>query len=154
MMIKVYGIIADCPAMSLILNHISHVGYYCCWFCKIKGEHVLKKRQYYYEENFLMRDRLDFDFNSRMAQYLQQNINGRLGISILDKIMDIPLPRCIIADYLHVTLLRHTKTICRYIYTNILKPKQRSLLDQRILSQRFPHFFNRTIRTFNDTRVK
>lgn len=155
-MIKVYGIIADCPAMSSILNHVQHGGYYCCWYCQIKGEHIreLKKRQYYYNEGLLIRDRLDFEYDSLLAQCRQKKINGRFGISILDKIVDIPLPRCIVADYLHVTLLRHSKTILIYIYKNIMNTKGRSLLDQRILRQRFPHFFHRGIRPLSEAYLK
>ncbi|CAF3985987.1 unnamed protein product [Rotaria magnacalcarata] len=119
--LKVYGVIADCPAMSLILNHISHVG-----------------------------NALNFSSDSVKAQRLQTNIRGRLGISILDQILDIPLPKGIIADYLHVTLLRHAKTVCLYIYKKFMKPKDRFILNEKMAAQRFPHFFQRTIRKLDE----
>ena len=153
-MVKVYGIIADCPAMNSILNHISHNGYYCCWYCKIKGEHVINKRQYYYNENIPVRETIDFTVDSRRAQSLQANVNGRLGISMLDNILDLPLPKSIMADYLHTTLLGHGKTVCRYIYNKVMTPRERILLDKKIFIQNFLHFFNRAIRTINSTHLK
>lgn len=154
MKVKVYGVIADCPAMSLILNHISHGGYYCCWFCKIEGKHVDKKRQYYYKKNYKIRDVSNFSSDSVTAQRLGTNIEGRLGVSILSDIVDIPLPKSIIADYLHVTLLRHAKTICLYIYKKVMKPKDRLILNEKMVAQRFPHFFQRTIRKLDQTGHK
>ncbi|CAF2219140.1 unnamed protein product [Rotaria magnacalcarata] len=148
--LKVYGVIADCPAMSLILNHISHVGYFCCWYCMIEGKHVISKRQYYYKKNYKTRNALNFSSDSVKAQRLQTNIRGRLGISILDQILDIPLPKGIIADYLHVTLLRHAKTVCLYIYKKFMKPKDRFILNEKMAAQRFPHFFQRTIRKLDE----
>ncbi|CAF3488214.1 unnamed protein product [Rotaria socialis] len=148
--LKFYGVIADCPAMSLILNHISHVGYFCCWYCMIEGKHVISKRQYYYKKNYKTRNALNFSSDSVKAQRLQTNIRGRLGISILDQILDIPLPKGIIADYLHVTLLRHAKTVCLYIYKKFMKPKDRFILNGKMAAQRFPHFFQRTIRKLDE----
>ncbi|CAF4217185.1 unnamed protein product [Rotaria magnacalcarata] len=45
-----YGIIADWPAMKMILNMVGHTGYYCCFFCYIKEVHSKEahKRQYPY----------------------------------------------------------------------------------------------------------
>jgi hypothetical protein len=153
-MVKVYGVIADIPALNLVLNHKSHGGYDCCWYCKIQGEHVNHKRQYYYDEKVVLRNEYDFALDSRKAHYLQVDTNGRHGISILDKILDIPLPKSIIADYLHITLLRHAKTIMIYLYKEHMRPKNRVQLDKKISVQRFPHFFNRTIRTFNEACPK
>jgi hypothetical protein len=154
MMVKVYGVIADCPAMNLVLNHKSHVGYFCCWYCLIQGEHVNNKRQYYYNENIQVRNKFDFENDSRQAEYLRTSINGRHGVSILNSIVDISLPYSIITDYLHVTLLRHAKTICIYLYKDVLKPKERLELDKKMSIQQFPHFFNRKIRTLNKPYLK
>lgn len=153
-MIKVYGLIADCPAMNLALNHISHTGYYCCWYCKIKGGHIINKRQYYYDEKIPSRETVDFTSDSRRAEYLQRKINGRLGVSIFNEIVDIPLPRSIVTDYLHTTLLGHGKTVCRYIYNKVMSPRERIMLDKRMSIQKFPHWFQRTIRTINSTHLK
>ena len=153
-MVKVYGVIGDTPALNLVLNHKSHVGYDCCWFCHITGEHVNGKRQYYYDKNILLRNEYDFALDSRKAHYLQTTTNGRHGVSILDKILDIPLPRAIIADYLHVTLLCHGKTIGVYLYGKHMRPKDRIQFDKKISIQRFPHFFSRTIRAFSEAHLK
>ncbi|CAF4310040.1 unnamed protein product, partial [Adineta steineri] len=152
--IKIYGIIGDTPALNMILNHKGHGGYDCCWFCEIKGFYINNKMQYYYDEHIALRTEINFATDSRNAQYSKQTTNGRHGVSILESIMDIPLPYSIIADYLHVTLLGHAKTICLYLYKNYMKPKARIELDGKISVQRFPHFFNRKIRPFNKSYLK
>ncbi|CAF4199657.1 unnamed protein product [Rotaria socialis] len=48
-----------------------------------------------------------------------------------------------VIDYMHVSLLRHTRTIIQYIYQEILKPKQRDELDDLFRHQAFPHHVNR-----------
>ena len=153
-MIKVYGVIGDTPALNLALNHKHHGGYFCCWFCKVEGESVNRKRQYYFDENTVLRNECDFRLDSRKAAFYQRNVNGRYGISILDQILDIPLPTGIIVDYLHVTLLRQSKMICLYLYKNYMRPNERLQFDKKISAQRLPHFFNRKIRAFNETHLK
>ncbi|CAM4791381.1 unnamed protein product [Rotaria magnacalcarata] len=150
MMLKVYAMIGDCPALSMSLNHNSHGGYYCRWYCKVKGKHIYKKRQCYYNINRAIRDSFNFASDSREAARLQTKVNGRLGISLFEKILDIPLPKSVIADYLHVTLLCHSKAICLYLYNNVMKLAERKQLDQRMLRQQFPHFFNRKVRLFSE----
>lgn len=140
--------------MNLILNHNSHVGYFCCWYCKIKGIHINGKRQYYYNENIAPRCQDSFANDSKNAQHLKAKVNGRHGLSILENVVDIPLPRSIIADYLHVTLLGHAKTIFFHLYKKYLKPAERNQFDKKVYKQRFPHFFNRKIRTFSETHLK
>jgi hypothetical protein len=153
-MIKIYGIIGDTPALNLILNHKGHGGYSCCWYCQIKGLYTGSKMQYYYDKNIALRSESDFSTDSRNAENLKTTTNGRHGISILEKIVDIPLPRAIIADYLHMTLLGHAKTICLYLYKYYMKPKTRIQFNEKIYVQRFPHFFNRKIRTFEESYLK
>lgn len=150
MLLRVYGVIGDCPAIKVILNHISHVGYNCCWYCNIKGEHVNGKRQYYYRERLEMRKPDQFLADSITAENRKENINGRLGLSMLNSIVDIPLPKSVIADYLHVTLLRHAKAVFHYLYFKKMKRKQRLELDRQMINQRFPHFFNRTIKPLKE----
>jgi hypothetical protein len=154
-MIKVYGIIGDTPALNLVLNHNSHVGYSCCWFCKLVGVHTRhRKRQYYYDKSVALRTECDFAIDSKEAERSNKKVNGRLGISILEKIVDIAFPTSIIADYLHVTLLGHAKKIMLYLYENYMKPIERGRLDKKIYIQRFPHFFARKIRAIDDTHLK
>jgi hypothetical protein len=153
-MVKVYGLIEDTVALNLALKYKSHVGYFCCWFFTIEGVDVNRKRQYCYDKNIVLRSEYDFQFDSRKAEYLQRNINGRHGISPFDKILDIQLPTAIIFDYLHVTLLRHAKTICLYLYKVYMGVNDRIHFDKKVSAQRFPHFFNLKIRPFSETHLK
>ncbi|CAF4476027.1 unnamed protein product [Rotaria socialis] len=123
--IIVYGLAGDCPAIKLATKHISHQGYICCWLCYTHGIHKLNM-------NFIQK-----------KQKKQKNIYGHLGRSPFSVVFDIPLPRCIVIDYMHVSLLRHTRTIIQYIYQEILKPKQRDELDDLFRHQAFPHHVNR-----------
>lgn len=151
---KVYGVIGDTPALNLILNHNSHMGYKCCWYCEINGIHMNSKRQFLYDKNVPLRTEHSFIINSKEAEYSKKKVNGRIGISILENIVDIKLPSSIIADYAHVSLLGHAKKTMRYLYTYYMKPKERESFDKKINAQRFPHFFSRKIRPINETHLK
>ncbi|CAF1508337.1 unnamed protein product [Adineta ricciae] len=153
-MIKVYGVIGDIPALNMILNHKSHVGYPCCWFCQLEGVHINGKRQYYYDENVPLRTERSFANDSRKAQNCPGDINGRHGISILESVADIPLPTSIIVDYLHVTLLGHATTICFHLYKNHMSRTQHDQLDGKMRCQRFSHTFNRKIKMIDQPYIK
>jgi hypothetical protein len=147
-----YGIIGDCPALKLILEFISHVGYYPCFYCYIKGVHVGGrggKRQYYCADCTDLREVVTYESESKEAANKSSNVFGHLGRSILHDILDVPLPSSIIVDYLHVTLLRHTRAIIHQTYMK-LRPAQRIQLDASLRSQNFPHFFNRKVRAISD----
>ncbi|CAF1295528.1 unnamed protein product [Rotaria sordida] len=101
------------------------------------------KRQYYSENHIRLRDERRYELESIKAVKTSSNVYGHLGRSILHDLLDVPLPHSIIVDYLHVSLLRHTKSIVKQIYKN-LSPLQRTKLDTCLRSQKFPHFFNRT----------
>jgi hypothetical protein len=147
------GIIADCPAMKLALDHIGNNGYHSCWFCKIEGVHVGNKRQYHFEEAPHMRSIKSYANESKEAEVKGANINGHLGVSIFHEILDIPLPHSILIDYMHVTLLRHTRGVVLQIYESIT-PKKRSEIDNKLRCQPFPHTFNRKLRPINVGHVK
>ena len=142
---KFYGVTGDCPALRLILNFISHGGYYCCWYCYIRGEHIDGKRQYNFEEPMIMRDPDSFLDESFLAESKKLNVFGHLGQSIIQPILDVPLPNAIIADYLHVILLGHAKALMVNLYRS-LTPSERSQLDFRFKKQKFPHFFHRKLK--------
>lgn len=138
--------------MKIILKFTSHVGYYCCFYCYIKGVHVGGrggKWQYYYADRAKLRDASKYQLESIQAEQSSSNINGHLGLSILHNILDVPLPKSIIVDYLHVTLLRHARAIIHQSYL-ILTPGQRKQIDAQLLTQKFPNFFNRKVRAIND----
>ncbi|CAM2728584.1 unnamed protein product [Rotaria socialis] len=144
--ILIYGITGDCPAIKLAIKHVNHQGYWCCWFCYIHGVHIHHKRQYYFKKELALRSAAEYALYSHEAEETKTNIYGHLGVSPLSVIIDVPLPRCLVIDYMHVSLLRHTRTVIQYIYGNFLKPKQREELDELFRNQPFPHFFNRKMR--------
>ncbi|CAF4978365.1 unnamed protein product, partial [Rotaria magnacalcarata] len=77
------------------------------------------------------------------------NVYGHLGRSLLHDLLDVPLPNSIIVDYLHVSLLRHTRAIIQQVYAQ-LSPLERTKFDSGLRGQRFPHFFNRKLRAVCD----
>jgi hypothetical protein len=68
MMLKIYGLIGDCPALSLTLNHNLHGGYYCCWYCMVEGNYIDNKVQYNYDKSIKMRDSASFTDHSKQAE--------------------------------------------------------------------------------------
>lgn len=80
-----YGVIGDCPALKKILEFISHVGYYPCFFCYVKGVHVGGrggKRQYYYHDGWKSCDSITYERQSIQALNQSINVFGHLGHSI------------------------------------------------------------------------
>ncbi|CAM4870437.1 unnamed protein product [Rotaria socialis] len=142
-----YGIIGDCPAMKLILNMVGHTGYYCCFYCFIKGIHSkeARKRQYPYSSQTQQRTTNSFITNGKLAEENNSNVFGHLGNSILQGIIDVPLPFSILIDYAHVTLLRHFRGVIQKISSS-LAPSVRQQIDVNLRSQAFPHIFNRKLR--------
>ncbi|CAF1241007.1 unnamed protein product [Rotaria sordida] len=149
--IKFLSITGDSPALSKILNFIGHGGYYCCNFCYVRGIDIGRKRQYFYGKKIFLRHMEKYYKQSKQAETTKENIHGHKGISILQDILDIPLPHAILIDYQHVTLLRHTKTVLRAIYKQ-LKPSDRERFDNKLKYQSFPHFFNRQMKPFKEFR--
>ena len=86
------GVIADCPTMKLVLNHIGHNGYFSCSFCKIEGIHMDNKRQYHFEEALCMRMVGSYLYQSRKADTTGKHVKGHLGTTFLYQILDVPLP--------------------------------------------------------------
>ncbi|CAF1368385.1 unnamed protein product [Rotaria sp. Silwood1] len=147
------GLIGDCPAIKLALNHIGNNGYYSCWYCKIEGVHMCNKRQYHYEEVPTMRSINSYRSESKEAEVKGENINGHLGLSFFHEILDIPLPHSILMDYMHITLLRHTRSVVLQIYESIV-PKKRSEIDDQLKFQQFPHTFNRKLKPIKSGHMK
>lgn len=142
-----YGVIGDCPALKRILNFISHGGYYCCFYCYIKGYHnsKCKKRQYLFTKSLRMRTTKFFQIEALEAEQSGKKVHGHLGRCILDGILDIPLPKSIICDYLHVSLLRHFKDVIKSI-SRELSPSLRKAVSSKLRRQTFPHYFKRKMR--------
>ena len=136
----VFAVTGDCPALSLITSFINHNGYYSCWHCFIKGESLGNKRQYPYQESSI-RTPEEFSKLAAKAQRTNRNVYGHLGRSIVETLVEIPLPTSIILDYMHVTLLGHAKNIILSIYRQ-MRPAERDHFNNCLKSQRFPRKFS------------
>lgn len=149
--VRFLSIVGDCPALKLVLNFIGHQGYYCCFFCRIRGEHIphLHKRQYFYQDDWELRDSKSFAEQAIAASSTGTNVNGHLGVSVLNDLIDTPLPGAIMIDYLHVALLRHAKALFSVLHQR-LKPGERKALDEKFRNQPMPHFFHRKLRPLSD----
>jgi hypothetical protein len=149
--VVVYGCIGDCPALKLLLNMIGHTGYFCCFYCHLKGVHnaEARKRQYPFQLPIDYRTTRSFQENGREAETKGQNVLGHLGASVLEHLVDISLPDCVLIDYTHVSLLRHFRDVVRTI-SRSLSPETRKSVDKLLRAQRFPHFFNRKMRGIED----
>ena len=107
--LKIFAITGDYPVLKSILKFVGHGGYWCCWMCYLKGVHDNGKRQYRYEASIEYRSTRVYSKQSSQAEQEGCSIFGHHGVSPLHAILDNPLPRSIIIDYLHATLLGHGK---------------------------------------------
>lgn len=131
------------------MNFIAHNGYYCCFFCFLRGIHQHGKRQYQFESSTELRTAQTFARDSHTAATLKTNEKGHLGMCIFSDLLDVQLPYSIIIDYAHATLLRHAKAIFSEIYRR-LSPSVRIDVDHALKSQAFPHFFHRRMKPLKD----
>ena len=143
--LKIFSVTGDCPALRMILDFISHGGYFCCWYCYLRGQHINGKRQYKYEKPMIIRTADAYSDESRLAEKSKRNVFGHLGVSVIQPILDVRLPDAIMADYLHVTLLGHAKALIVNLYHSV-KPAERKQLDKQFVEQPFPHFYNRKMK--------
>ncbi|CAF1553113.1 unnamed protein product [Rotaria sordida] len=132
-------------------NMIGHTGYYPCFYCYTKGKHIreVSKRQYEYEISVNCRTVESFYSDSREAQLNSKNVFDHLGTSILDEIVDVPLPYALIIDYVHVSLLRYFRDIVKTVAFS-LGLAVREKIDVFFRAQVFPHFFHRGMRDVAD----
>lgn len=140
-----------CPALKLILSFIDHQGYHCCFFCDISGAQslVFTSASITREKQGRLRDTTSYAEQSIEEESTHTNVNGYLGVSVLDSLLNTPLPQAIMIDYLHVNFLRHAKAIFLDLYRR-LKPVQRATLDTQLSDQPMPHHFNRAFRPLRD----
>ena len=117
--------------------------------CHLRGVHDNGKRQYRYEASIEYRSTRLYSKQSSQAEREGRSIFGHHGVSPLHTILDNPLPRSIIIDYMHATLLGHGKRMILTIYDQV-KPSQRSMIDFQLKNQPCPHFFNRRMRAISD----
>ena len=147
--LKLLAVTGDLPALKSILNFVAHNGYFACYFCYIRGIHRGRKRQYPYQESIEMRTPHRFAQDSLAASLSKRNEKGHLGVSIIANFLDIQLPRSIIIDYAHSSLLRHSKAMFVKLYSSLC-PIDRKAIDDALISQRFPHFFHRKMISLQD----
>ncbi|CAF3352287.1 unnamed protein product [Rotaria sp. Silwood2] len=147
--LKVLAITGDLPALKIALNFVAHNGYYCCYFCYLRGVHQEGKRQYSYKCPLEIRTADSFARDSTTASRFKRNEKGHLGVSVVANLLDIQLPYSIIIDYAHASLLRHSKSIFSELY-GCLSPAIRNDVDIALAKQPFPHFFHRHMKSFKD----
>lgn len=130
------GITGDCPAISLMCNFTHHNGFFSCWYCYIRGETRQNKRQYD-SIPLRLRSAEEFIHLSNLAEKTGERQFGHFGVSVVHDLLDIPLPYSIVIDYLHTTLLGHSKRIILALH-NQLSPSDRLRLNRVISKQTFP----------------
>jgi hypothetical protein len=146
--LKIFAITGDCPALAKILSFTGHGGYNCCFYCYIHGEHIDNKRQYKYQSPLVLRRSHSYLQQSLMAHDKKITELGHKGLSVLQPILDVPLPDSVLIDYMHVSLLGHAKACILSLYQR-LKPFERVEIDEKISQQQFPHYCNRKMRCIN-----
>jgi hypothetical protein len=140
-----YSIVGDRPALMGVLEIIGHNGY-------IKGIDIGGlggKRQYYHQCDTPMWEKNSNLLESIQAAENSSNVFGHLGQSICNEVLNVALPCLIVADYLHVGLLWHTKVMVQQIYSTLL-PSEQFKFRNALRTQKFPHHFNRKLRGVND----
>lgn len=74
---------------------------------------VLDKRQYKYQSPLVIQRSESYLQKSLIAHDKKISILGHKGLSLLQTILDVPLPESILIDYVHVGLLGHA---LKYVY--------------------------------------
>lgn len=149
--LKVLALTGDCPAISLLLNFINHNGHYSCWFCFIDSVYVSNKRQFHHQQ-VVLRTSDDYRRLSKRGEKSNKHVFGHSGRSIITELLDTPLPNGIIPDYLHVTLLGHSKNIVLSIYQR-LRPQQRKEFNEQLVRQKFPRMLSSTSSLIIDAKL-
>ena len=140
--LNVLALTGDCPAISLLLNFINHNGHYSCWFCFIDSVYVSRKRQFPHQQ-VVLRTNDDYRRLSKKGEKSNKHVFGHFGRSIITELLDTPLPNGIIPDYLHVTLLGHSKNLVLSIYHR-MRPQERKEFNDRLVHQKFPRMLSST----------
>ena len=85
-------------------------------------------------------EKKSYELESIRVAEASSDVYAHLDRSFLHDLLDVPLPNSIIVDYLHVSLLRHTRAIIQQIYAK-LSASERIKLDLGLRGQKFPSFF-------------
>jgi hypothetical protein len=62
-------------------------------------------------ERIALRSAEQYSKLSPRADRTKKNVYGHFGKSVIEGLLDVPLPDAIVLDYLHVTLLGHAKVV-------------------------------------------
>ncbi|RNA06260.1 hypothetical protein BpHYR1_004370 [Brachionus plicatilis] len=147
--IKIYGILCDTPAKSMVLNMNQFNAYFGCAYCLNPGDYKnIYKKMTYSQKNYPLRSKETFEFDSQIdTEKLPEN--GIKGIIAISK--KLHLPDSIPIDYMHLVCFGIFKSILNnwfdssnhkedfYIGKQSIKKKLESELKKFI----FPHTTNR-----------
>lgn len=97
----------------------------------------MNRKLQFHPEPIALRSVEQYSELSKQAERTKSNVYGHFGRSVIEDLLDVPLPDAIVLDYLHVTLLGHAKVVTLAIY-NQLRPAQRKQLDIDLNKQSFP----------------
>jgi hypothetical protein len=97
----------------------------------------MSRKLQFHPERTALRSAEQYSKLSNRAERTKKNVYGHFGKSVIEGLLDVPLPDAIVLDYLHVTLLGHAKVVTLAIY-NQLRPAQRKQLNIDLNKQKFP----------------
>lgn len=143
--VKVLGFVCDTPARAFIKCIKSHVAYYACERCVVKGKTVGKKR-IYARTTCELRTKQSFQMRSQPEHHLDGNISPLLRIPDFDPV------RSVFLDSMHLLFLGVAKTLLNCILFGGSKaggigPRNRLLLYNllRGFSNQIPAEFQRKV---------
>ncbi|RNA21088.1 hypothetical protein BpHYR1_019043, partial [Brachionus plicatilis] len=107
--IKIYGILCDTPAKSMVLNMNQFNGYFGYAYCLNPGDYKnIYKKMTYSQKDYSLRSKETFEFDSQIGteKLLENGIKGKIAIS-----KKLHLPNSIPIDYMHLVCLGIFKSI-------------------------------------------
>lgn len=151
--IKVKGFVCDTPARAFIKCVKSHVAFYACERCIVKGKTVGKNKRIYARTTCEQRTKQSFQMRSQPQHHLDNEVSPLLRILEFDPI------RSVLLDSMHLLFLGVTKTLLNYIVyggskTGGIGPRNRMVLCNllRSLSGQIPAEFQRKVLDITDIK--
>lgn len=147
-------LMGDMPALSTMVNFVEPASFYACMFCETKGiyNHDGHCIVYPYDRDVNLRTAADFKIRSELAASTSGRLNrertvGHKGISVFQRILDVPLPHAIVIDAMHTVFLCHGKKILVRLQYLISKENMIKL-SKKLVSIRYIHDILRRPRSF------
>lgn len=151
--IKLLGFICDTPARAFIKCIKSHVAFYACERCTVKGQTVGKNKRIYARTTCEERNKQSFEERMQPQHHLDNEISPLLKIPGFDPV------KSVILDSMHLLFLGIAKTLLNNIVfgsskTRSIGPRNRLILTNlfRDLSGKIPAEFQR--KTFDIVDLK